>query len=349
MPRTRALALPLAAVLAGSLLAACGSDDADAGGEAGRPTVAVTTTVLGDVVSELVGDLAEVVTIMPPGASPHDFQASAQQAAALSGADVIVVNGGGFEEGLLSVVEGAESDGVPVLSALELLGGEDDHADEETHADEDDHAGEDDHADEDTHAGEDDHAGEEEHAGEDEHAHDDDAHFFTDPLAVVEVVEALAESLPEQVADLDAGQLRQQADALVGDLEALHEELVATLADVPAERRVLVTDHGVFGSFAARYDFEILATVIPAGSTSDGVSGGALAQLADVLRSAGVTAVFTEQTASADLADTLAAEVGDVEVVALNAETLGPDGSEADTYAGMMRLNAQRIADALGG
>lgn len=337
MPRTRALALPLAAVLAGSLLAACGSDDADAGGEAGRPTVAVTTTVLGDVVSELVGDLAEVVTIMPPGASPHDFQASAQQAAALSGADVIVVNGGGFEEGLLSVVEGAESDGVPVLSALELLGGEDDHADEETHADEDDHAGEEEHA------------GEDDHAGEDEHAHDDDAHFFTDPLAVVEVVEALAESLPEQVADLDAGQLRQQADALVGDLEALHEELVATLADVPAERRVLVTDHGVFGSFAARYDFEILATVIPAGSTSDGVSGGALAQLADVLRSAGVTAVFTEQTASADLADTLASEVGDVEVVALNAETLGPDGSEADTYAGMMRLNAQRIADALGG
>ena len=313
MPRTRALALPVAVVLAGSLLASCGSDDTEAGDEAGRATVAVTTTVLGDVVSELVGDLAEVVTIMPPGASPHDFQASAQQAAELAGADVIVVNGGGFEEGLLSVVEGAESDGVPVLSALELLGGEDDHADE------------------------------------DEHAHDDDAHFFTDPLAVVEVVEVLAEALPEQVPDLDVDQLRQQADALVGDLEALHEELVATLADVPAERRVLVTDHEVFGSFAARYDFEILATVIPAGSTSDGVSGGALAALAEVLRTAGVAAVFTEQTASADLAETLAAEVGDVEVVALNAETLGPEGSEADTYAGMMRLNAQRIADALGG
>ena len=330
MLRTRALALPLAAALTGSVLASCGSDDADPGDEAGRPTIAVTTTVLGDVVSDLVGDLAEVVTIMPPGASPHDFQASARQAADLAGADAIVVNGGGFEEGLLPVVEGAESDGVPVLSALELLGSEgDDHADEgDEHADEGD-----DHADE--------------HEGE--HAHDGDAHFFTDPLAVVEVVEALATELPEQVPALDADELGQQADALVGELEDLHEELVTTLADVPDDRRVLVTDHEVFSSFAARYDFEILATVIPAGSTSDGVSGGALAELAQVLRSAGVTAVFTEQTASADLAETLAAEVGDVEVVTLNAETLGPDGSEADTYAGMMRLNAQRIADALGG
>lgn len=301
MLRTRALVLPLVAVLAGSVLASCGSDDADGGGDDG-PTVAVTTTVLGDIVSNLVGDLADVVTIMPPGASPHDFQASARQAADLEGADVIVVNGGGFEEGLLSVVDGIESDGVPVLSALELLGGD-----------------------------------------------DDDAHFFTDPLAVAEVVEALAEALPEQVPGLDADQLARQADALVGELEALHDELVATLAVVPADRRVLVTDHEVFDSFAARYDFEILATVIPAGSTSEGVSGGALAELARLLRSAGVTAVFTEQTASADLAETLADEVGDVEVVTLDAETLGPDGSEADTYAGMMRLNAQRIADALGG
>lgn len=304
-----------------AMLASCGAGD-DGADASGRPTIAVTTTVLGDVVADLVGDLGEVVTIMPRGASPHDFQASAQQAAVLAGADAIVVNGGGFEEGLQSVVDAAGSDGVAVLSALELLG----------------QAGDDDRPEDD-----------DDHAGDDEHAHDDDAHFFTDPVAVAEVVEALAVALPEQVPGLDADRLGRQADALVDELEALHDDLVATLAVVPAERRVLVTDHEVFDSFAARYDFEILATVIPAGSTSDGVSGGALAELARVVRSAGVTAVFTEQTASAELAETLADEVGDVEVVALNAETLGPDGSEADTYAGMMRSNAQRIADALGG
>src|SRR3546814_13922931 len=75
--------------------------------------------------SDLVGDLAEVVTIIPPGANAHDFQASAREAGVLADADAIVINGGGFEEGLLSVVEGAATDGVPVLDALGLLDGTD--------------------------------------------------------------------------------------------------------------------------------------------------------------------------------------------------------------------------------
>lgn len=319
----------LVLLFATAALTACGTDD-DSDGDAAQAgdsgiTIAVTTTVLGDVVGDLVGDLAEVVTIMPPGANAHDFQASAREAAVLAGADAIVVNGGGFEEGLLSVVEGAEGDGVPVLDALALLGGESEEG--EDHADE-----EEDHADE----------------GED-HAHDGDAHFFTDPVAVAEVVDALAAALPERVPSLDAGALRDRADTLIAELEALDAELETTLADVPADRRVLVTDHDVLGSFADRYDFEVVATVIPTGSTSDGVSGGALADLAALLRETGVSAVFTEQTASDELADTLASEVGDVTVVPLYAESLGPEGSEAATYAAMMRVNAQRIADALGG
>lgn len=337
MHRLRSANALLAAVLCVALLGACGSDGADGGGvttgeaettDGGELTVAVTTTVLGDVVADLVGDLAEVVTIMPPGANPHDFQASARQAAELARADVIVVNGGGFEEGLLSVVKGAESDGVPVLDALGLLGEEAPHA-EEGHA----HEGEGAHA----------------HEGEEGHAHDDDAHFFTDPLAVAAVVEALAQALPEEVPALDGTKLREQADALVADLGELHAEIEATLDVVPAGRRVLITDHEVLRSFADRYDFEIVGTVIPAGSTSDGVSGGELAELAELVRATGVPAVFTEQTASAELAETLATEVGDVAVVPLYAESLGPDGSEADTYAAMMRVNAERIADALGG
>jgi zinc/manganese transport system substrate-binding protein len=45
----------------------------------------------------------------------------------------------------------------------------------------------------------------------------------------------------------------------------------------------------------------------------------------------------------------LAREVGgDIAVVALYSESLGEAGSGADTYAGMMRTDATRIADALG-
>lgn len=304
------LALRPLLITAGVALAvgACGADGDDVAptevptADTAPATVAVTTTILGDVVTDLVGDLADVVTIMPPGANAHDFQASARDASVLAGADAIVINGGDFEEGLLSVVEGAENDGVPVIDALSLLGGD-----------------------------------------------EGDVHFFADPLAVAEVVDGLAEALPEEVPGLDAAALRVQADALIEDLEALDAEIEDTLAVVAADQRVLITDHDVLGAFAERYGFEVVATVIPTGSTSDGVSGGALAELAALLRDTGVPAVFVEQTASAELADTLAAEVGDVAVVPLYAESLGPADSEAPTYAAMMRLNAQRIADALGG
>jgi zinc/manganese transport system substrate-binding protein len=49
------------------------------------------------------------------------------------------------------------------------------------------------------------------------------------------------------------------------------------------------------------------------------------------------------------LADALADEVGDVDVVELFSESLGDEGSGAETYAGMMRTNAGRIAAALAG
>lgn len=95
---------------------ACGSSDGAAGA---RPRVVVTTSILGDVVQHLVGDAAEVRVIMPPGSNPHDFAPSAQQAVAMRGADVLVVNGLGFEASLLDTIKAAEHDGVTVVAATD--------------------------------------------------------------------------------------------------------------------------------------------------------------------------------------------------------------------------------------
>ena len=87
-------------------------------GDDGGAGIVVTTSILGDVVTELVGDLVEVTTVMPRGVAPHDFQASARDAAAMREAELLVVNGAGFEEGLLEVVDAAADDGVPVHEAI---------------------------------------------------------------------------------------------------------------------------------------------------------------------------------------------------------------------------------------
>ena len=94
-----------------------------------------------------------------------------------------------------------------------------------------------------------------------------------------------------------------------------------------------------------------VVTVLVAGTEGDRVDAlGAqqFAELIEVVRESGVPAIFAETTQSARLAETLAREVGrDVEVVTLFTDSLGPPGSGADTYSGMLTTNARRIADAL--
>ena len=77
-------------------------------------------------------------------------------------------------------------------------------------------------------------------------------------------------------------------------------------------------------------------------------SAASLASLATLINELCVPAIFTENISSPDLADTLAAETGsDVTVVALFSDSIGEQGSGAETYIAMMRTNGQRIAEAL--
>lgn len=335
MPRSIRLLAPLAAALL--LAGACGSDDTAAtstGADEGAgavdapaeepPTVVVTTTTLADVVQQLVGDGAEVVSVMPVGADPHDFQASAQQVAQMREADALVVNGAGFEEGLLDVIESAEADGVPTYEAITEVEtiefGASDHGDEHAHEDE----------------------------GED-HAHEGaDPHFFQDPARMAVAAAGIGRFLTENVEGIDAQDVGASTDAYVDELLALDADVEALLADIPDERRVLVTNHDAFGYFADRYGFEVVGTVIPSGSTSDGAGAADLAELAEAVRDEQVPAIFTENVASSDLAQALASEVGgDVEIVELYTDSLGEDAAEAGSYVDMVRTNAERIAAAL--
>ncbi|MEM9609107.1 MAG: zinc ABC transporter substrate-binding protein [Actinomycetota bacterium] len=370
-----------------------GSDDSDSSDATGdRPTIAVTTNILGDVVTELVGDQADIVTIMPVGADPHDFQASAQEVDAMLSADALITNGASFEEGLLDVIDNATDEGVPTHEATEGLvllefgegghdhGDEHDHDeeghsdeekdedhDEEGHSDEEGHDhDEEGHSDEEGHDhdeeghsdeekdedhdhGDEEHSDEEGHDHGDEDGHDhsgDDPHFFTSPVMMAGAVGGIAEFLGG-VDGIDAAALDAAAADYIAELEALDAQVAELAESIPEGNRVLITNHEVFAYFAADYDFEVVGTVIPSGSTTDGTSAGELAELAETIADEGVPAIFSDVTASTDLIDTLADEVGDIAVVELYTESLGEDGSDGATYITMVLTNAQRIAEAL--
>lgn len=102
---TGAVALVLALVLG-----ACSASSASA-----KPRVVVSTSVIGDLVRAVAGDGVDVEVLIPPGADPHDFEASAAQAARLRRSSLVVVDGLGLEERLASAIDGARRDGVPVI------------------------------------------------------------------------------------------------------------------------------------------------------------------------------------------------------------------------------------------
>lgn len=107
------------------MLAACGTSGGAA--DRDRPQIVVTTNILGQVVNEIVGDTADVEVVMPVGADPHDFAPGARQAEAMESADLLVVNGAGFEEGMADVIEQAAADGTTVFDAaaqLQLVDGD---------------------------------------------------------------------------------------------------------------------------------------------------------------------------------------------------------------------------------
>lgn len=127
----------------------------------------------------------------------------------------------------------------------------------------------------------------------------------------------------------------------------LDDELQQLVATLPDDRRELATNHDALGYLAARYDFEVVGTVLLGTSTDAEVSARRFAELVELLEQTGVPAIFVETTASNQLAQSLAAEVGPIEVVELYTGSLGEPGSGADTVDGMIRTNVERIVDAL--
>lgn len=123
--RAHLLAMPLGLALV-ILLAACGSSVSDSIARTDRTPSALlhivaTTTILGDLVHNIVGHEATVEVLLPLGADPHDYQLSSQKVAALQTADLVIANGLGLEGALIDVLDTARADGANVLEVAHRL------------------------------------------------------------------------------------------------------------------------------------------------------------------------------------------------------------------------------------
>lgn len=302
-PRRTGAALALALAGPFALVACAPGGDPDGG-------VVVTTNILGDITRAVVGDEAEVTVLMKPDADPHSFGVSAQEAATIEDASLVVHNGLGLEEGVLRNVESAEEAGVPALAVGE-------HVDPLPYT-------------------------------SDESEGEPDPHFWTDPRRVATAVDLIAENVVEEVDGVDADAVRANADAYGAELTTLHEWMTDEFDTIPSGNRKLVTNHHVFGYLADGYGFEVVGAVIPSGTTLASPSASDLSSLAETVEAAGVRAVFADSSQPDRLATVMAEEAGvEIDVIPLFSESLTADDGGAATYLDMMRANTTAIVTGL--
>ena len=327
--------------------------------------VVATFSILSDMTAHVGGDRINLVTLVGPNGDAHAFFPEPSHARALAQADLVVVNGLGFEGWMDRLVEASSyegpivvaTDGIDVIDISEEHHDEEvghadhtDHADHDEHADHDDHAGHDDHADHDDHAGHDDHAEHDDHAGHEHDAHAGHDHGDLDPHAwqdlantktyVRNILAALIEADPEGHEIYEANAARY-----LEELDALDTEIRTVLENVPESRRVVVTSHDAFGYLGRAYGITFLA---PEGlSTEDEPSAAEMAALIRQIREQGVTAVFIENIADNRVIEQIVAETDATVGGTLYSDALsGPDGL-APTYLELMRHNAMSLTAAM--
>ena len=209
--------------------------------------------------------------------------------------------------------------------------------------DEDEH-GHDEH-DEDEH-GHDEHDEDEHGHGHEGHDHGPlDPHFWFDPVRVKIAVNEIAARL--SAIDPEGAETYLRNAAEYGEqLDELHAWVQEQVSAVAPERRLLVTSHDAFSYFAELYGFKVVGLVIPSLATHVEPSAEHIADVVEVVREHDIPALFGETTVSERLAQTIATETG-AQLFRLYSGSLGPEGSGADTYLGMVRTNVERIVEAL--
>lgn len=221
--------LPLAAAAcSGGGESATPSTGAQASGDCPTSPVSVVVSVdqWGGIVSQLGGDCAEVTTVLASSAvDPHDFEPAPKDAALFENAQLVVVNGGHYDEWATKLAASSAAD-APVVNALEVSAS-------------DDHAGE----------GEDPAPVGEEHAGEgDDHAGEANPHAWYNPAAVTAVADTVTAEL-KRLAPEAAGYFDGRGTQFGDALQPYHQ-VIGSIKATAAGRAYAATE-GVFDEMAA--------------------------------------------------------------------------------------------------
>lgn len=275
--------------------------------------VVTGTTVVQDLVLQIGGDRVRSTCLLQPGGDPHGYQPVPEDVKRLAKAQLVVINGLGFEGWFEGLAKEAGYRGTVVVASATV---------EPLAMEESDHPA---------------HPGHEHHTAQDPHAYNS----LQGGMRYAEVIiDALAKADPA-----GAAEYRTRGKTYLGELRQLDAWAKKAIAAIPAGQRKIVTHHDALAYFARDYGFEIKA---PGTALEDSQpSAKDIADLVTFIRAQGVKGVFLEFAKN----DKIISQVADEAQVKIGAglylDGTGAPGTPAATYAGMFRVNVEAIVAAL--
>lgn len=304
--------------IAAALLVLVGLAPSLAAAENAKLKAVATFSILADLVAQVGGERVAVTSLVGPDADAHGYAPTPGDARKLAEANLVVVNGLGFEGWMERLIKASGSKAPLVVAAtgVKTIAGSHDH---------DDH----DHGDRGHDHGEGDHA--------DPHAWQNVANV---KLYVANIRDGLTAADPANAALYTAN-----AAAYTQKLDALDAEIRTALAAIPQERRRIITTHDSFGYFSAAYGMRFLA---PQGISTDSEAGPKdVARIIRQIRRDKVPAVFVESIADPRLMQQIARESGAKVGGRIYSDALSAPGGPAPGYLEMMRSNLNAFREAL--
>lgn len=287
-----------------------------------RPLQIVASfSILGDMVKQVGGDTVAVHVLVGTDSDAHGYQPTSADLKAVAAADVLVANGLGFDPWLQKAGKAAHFKGQQVTASNGVATRELTEADDDGQHDGHDH---------------------------DSHGHDGhlDPHAWQDlrngQIYVDNIAKALSAARPAAASAISA-----RAAAYKAELAALDDSIRAQFAEIPAEKRVIITSHDAFGYFGAAYGITFHA---PYGlSTETEPSAKDMARFLDQVKVAGVKTVFVESMHNPKLIEQLGRDTGAKLGGTLYSDALSPPGGTAPDYKSMFKHNSALFLAAMRG
>ncbi|MFS0556994.1 metal ABC transporter substrate-binding protein [Brevibacillus sp. 179-C9.3 HS] len=282
-----------------------------------KPKVYTTIYPLEYVAKRIGGEHIEVTNLVPAGVEPHDYEPTAKDMVALSGADIFAYNGSGLELWVEKAVTNLDKNKTTVVNATEGL--------DLISAVDHEHEGE----------------GHTEEAG---HDHGDlDPHVWLDPMQLKAQAEKVKNTLVQKD-QAHAADYEKNYTQLATDLEQLDKEFKDMVTQAP--KKEFMVSHSAFSYMAKRYGLEQVS--ISGVDPSDEPSTAELKSLVEHVKEHNISYVFFETLVSPKVAEVIAKEAG-VKTATLNPlEGLTEEDVKAGRdYLSIMRDNMNTLKTAL--